>query len=139
MDVKELIGVTFGNCTIERGGMGAVFLAQQSRPVRTVALKVLIPTPGFDVEQQRTFFERFRREADTLAKLEHKNILPIYEYDEALVDGQRLAYLVMPFIRGGTLRERIDEMKRTVRHFDRNTVDSYISQVADALSYAHSF
>ena len=143
MDVKELIGVTFGNCTIERiigrGGMGAVFLAQQSRPVRTVALKVLIPTPGFDAEQQRTFFERFRREADTLAKLEHKNILPIYEYDEALVDGQRLAYLVMPFIRGGTLRERIDEMKRTGRQFDLNTVDSYISQVADALSYAHSF
>src|SRR5260221_2967314 len=143
MDVKELIGVTFGNCTIERiigrGGMGAVFLAQQSRPVRTVALKVLIPTPGFDVEQQRTFFERFRPEADTLAKLEHKNILPIYEYDEALVDGQRLAYLVMPFIRGGTLRERIDEMKRAGRQFDLNTVDSYISQVADALSYAHSF
>ncbi len=143
MDVKELIGVTFGNCTIERiigrGGMGAVFLAQQSRPVRTVALKVLIPTPGFDAEQQRTFFERFRREADTLAKLEHKNILPIYEYDEALVDGQRLAYLVMPFIRGGTLRERIDEMKRAGRQFDLNTVDSYISQVADALSYAHSF
>ena len=143
MDVKELIGVTFGNCTIERiigrGGMGAVFLAQQSRPVRTVALKVVIPTPGFDAEQQRTFFERFRREADTLAKLEHKNILPIYEYDEALVDGQRLAYLVMPFIRGGTLRERMDEMKRAGRQFDLNTVDSYISQVADALSYAHSF
>src|SRR5258706_12227940 len=143
MDVKELIGVTLGNCTIERiigrGGMGAVFLAQQSRPVRTVAVKVLIPAAGFDSEQQRTFFERFRREADTLAKLEHKNILPIYEYDEALVDGQRLAYLVMPFIRGGTLRERIDEMKRTGRQFDLNTVDSYISQVADALSYAHSF
>ncbi|HKF35384.1 MAG TPA: serine/threonine-protein kinase [Ktedonobacteraceae bacterium] len=143
MDVKELIGVTFGNCTIERiigrGGMGAVFLAQQSRPVRTVAVKVLIPAPGFDAEQQRTFFERFRREADTLAKLEHKNILPIYEYDEALVDGQRLAYLVMPFIRGGTLRERIDEMKRAGQQFDLNTVDSYISQVADALSYAHSF
>src|SRR5712692_4835276 len=142
MDVKELIGVTFGNCTIERiigrGGMGAVFLAQQSRPVRTVALKVLIPTPGFDAEQQRTFFERFRREADTLAKLEHKNILPIYEYDEALVNQQRLAYLVMPFIRGGTLRERIDEMKRDGSRFDLRLVTSYIDQVADALDYAHS-
>src|SRR2546425_5539539 len=142
MDVKELIGVTLGNCTIERiigrGGMGAVFLAQQSRPVRTVAVKVLIPASSYDAGQQRTFFERFRREADTLAKLEHKNILPIYEYEEALVNRQRLAYLVMPFIRGGTLREHIDEMKRAGRQFDLKTVASYISQVADALSYAHS-
>ncbi len=142
MDLKELIGVTLGNCTIERiigrGGMGAVFLAQQARPVRTVAVKVLIPASGYDAEQQRVFLERFRREADTVAKLEHKNILPIYEYDEALVDGQRLAYLVMPFIRGGTLRERMDETKRQGRQFDLNTVASYISQVADALSYAHS-
>ena len=47
MDVKELIGVTLGTCTLEHvighGGMGAVYLAQQSRPVRTVAVKVLIP------------------------------------------------------------------------------------------------
>src|SRR5258708_6950084 len=142
MDVKELIGVTLGNCTIERiigrGGVDAVFLAQQSRPVRTVAVKVLIPASDYDAGQQRTFFERIRREADTLAKLEHKNILPIYEYEEALVNGQRLAYLVMPFIRGGTLREHIEEMKRAGRQFDLKTVASYISQVADALSYAHS-
>lgn len=142
MDTKELIGTTLGSCTIERiigqGGMGAVYLAQQSRPVRTVAVKVLIPASGLDPDQQRTFLERFRREADTVAKLEHNNILPIYEYEEALVDGQRLAYLVMPYIRGGTLRERIDELRRQGQQFDLNTVASYISQVADALSYAHS-
>src|SRR3989442_15261925 len=142
MDVKELIGVTLGTCTIERiigrGGMGAVFLAQQSRPIRTVAVKVLIPSPGLDAHEQRTFLERFRREADTVARLEHKNILPIYEYEEAVVDGQRMAYLVMPYIRGGTLRERIDEMRREGKQFDLNTVAGYISQVAEALSYAHS-
>jgi hypothetical protein len=142
MDVKELIGVTLGSCNIERiigrGGMGAVFLAQQTRPVRTVAVKVLIPASGYDDEEQRTFLERFRREADTVARLEHKNILPVFEYEEALVGGQRLAYLVMPYVRGGTLRERIDEMKRGGRRFDLNTISNYISQVADALSYAHS-
>jgi len=141
MDIKELIGVTLGTCTLERvighGGMGAVFLAQQSRPIRTVAVKVLIPSLNLDPEQQRIFLERFRREADTVAKLEHKNILPVYEYEEAVVDHQKLAYLVMPFIRGGTLRERIDEMKRDGAHFDLNVVASYISQVADALDYAH--
>ncbi len=142
MNTKELIGSTLGSCTIERiigqGGMGAVYLAQQSRPVRTVAVKVLIPASGLDPDQQRTFLERFRREADTVAKLEHNNILPIYEYEEALVDGQRLAYLVMPYIRGGTLRERIDETRRQGQQFDLNTVASYIGQIADALSYAHS-
>ena len=142
MDGKELISLTLGTCTLERiigqGGMGAVFLAQQSRPVRTVAVKVLIPSNAVEPDQQRVFLERFRREADTVAKLEHKNILPIYEYDEATVDGQQLAYLVMPYIRGGTLRERIDEMKRSGSHFDLGLVASYISQVADALSYAHS-
>src|SRR6266478_8730437 len=141
MDIKELIGVTLGNCTLERvighGGMGAVFLAQQARPIRTVAVKVLIPSLNLDPDQQRIFLERFRREADTVAKLEHKNILPVYEYEEAVVDHQKLAYLVMPFIRGGTLRERIDEMKRDGAHFDLNVVASYISQVADALDYAH--
>jgi len=142
MDVKELIGVTLGTCTFERiighGGMGAVYLAQQSRPVRTVAVKVLIPGNNTEVEQKDVFLARFRREADTIAKLEHKNILPIYEYDEAVVEQERVAYLVMPFIRGGTLRERIDDTNRSGSHFDLKLVVSYISQVADALDYAHS-
>src|SRR6266581_5525031 len=142
MDAKELIGVTVGTCTLERvvgrGGMGAVFMAQQARPVRTVAVKVLIPPAGSEEDQEGVFLARFQREADTVAKLEHKNILPIYEYDEAMVDQEHLAYLVMPFIRGGTLRVRIDEMKRSGSHFDLGLVASYISQVADALSYAHS-
>ncbi len=55
MNIKELIGVTLGTCTLERvigyGGMGAVFLAQQSRPIRTVAVKVLIPSLNLDPEQ----------------------------------------------------------------------------------------
>lgn len=141
MDANELIGLALGSCTLERvigrGGMGAVFLAQQSRPVRTVAVKVLIPANGYDPDQQRVFLTRFRREADTIARLDHRNILPIYEYDEAMIDSEQVAYLVMPFIRGGTLRERMEEMRRAGTHFDLNTVASYISQVADALSYAH--
>src|ERR1700730_2101520 len=143
MNEQELVGVTLGNSTLERvigkGGMAIVFLAQQARPTRTVAVKVLLPAvTGTDPDQQRVFLERFRREADTAAKLEHKNILPIYEYAEALVNGQNLAYLVMPYIRGGTLRQRIDDMVHEGKSFDLFTVSSYISQIADALSYAHS-
>ena len=142
MDVNDLIGVTFGTCTLERiigrGGMGAVYLAQQSRPVRTVAVKVVIPPEDVDADDRRVYFERFRREADTVARLEHKNILPVFEYDEAVVAGEQVAYLVMPFIRGGTLRERMNEMLQARKQFDLNTISSYISQVADALTYAHS-
>ncbi|HLI04994.1 MAG TPA: serine/threonine-protein kinase [Ktedonobacteraceae bacterium] len=143
MDEQELIGITLGNCTIERligrGGMGAVFLAQQSRPVRTVAIKVLLPPQHANLEQQRLFLARFRREADTVAKLEHKNILEIFEYEEAVINHQPLAYLVMPFIRGGTLRERMDEMQRGGDYFDYGHVVNYVDQIASALSYAHSF
>lgn len=139
MDVKELIGLTLGNCTLERiigrGGMGAVYLAQQSRPVRSVAVKALLLPQGIDDRQ--TFLERFRREADIASKLQHKNILPVFEYAEADVNGQQIAYLVMPYIRGGTLRERIDEMNREGRRFNVRLVADYIDQVADALSYAH--
>src|SRR5256714_15658611 len=106
MDVKELIGVTLGTCTFERiighGGMGAVYLAQQSRPVRTVAVKVLIPGNNTEVEQKDVFLARFRREADTIAKLEHKNILPIYEYDEAAGGTERGAYPVCAVLSRGT-------------------------------------
>lgn len=142
MNEKDLIGVTLGNCTIERmigkGGMAIVFLAQQSRPTRTVAIKVLLPTNTGDPEQQRVFLERFRREADTIARLEHKNILPLYGYEEATIKGERLAYLIMPYVRGGTLRQRIDEMRYEGRQFDLSTIASYVNQVTEALSYAHS-
>ncbi len=143
MNEKELVGVTLGDCTIERvigkGGMAIVFLAQQARPTRTVAVKVLLPAAtGSDPDQQRVFLERFRREAATVLKLAHKNILQVYEYEEAMVKGQRVAYLVMPYIRGGTLRQRIDEANHTGRQFDLSTVSSYISQVGDALNYAHN-
>lgn len=143
MHEKELMGVTLGSSTIERvigrGGMAIVFLAQQARPIRTVAVKVLLPdTNGASADQQQIFLERFRREANTAAKLEHKNILPIYEYAEATVNGEHLAYLVMPYIRGGSLRQHIDEIIHEGRRFDLTTVSSYLSQVADALSYAHS-
>jgi len=142
MNEQELVGVTLGNSALERvigkGGMAIVFLAQQARPTRTVAVKVLLPAvTGTDPDQQRIFLERFRREADTAAQLEHKNVLPVYEYAEATVKAQRLAYLVMPYIRGGTLRQRIDETVRAGKIFDLATVSGFIGQVADALDYAH--
>ncbi len=80
---NELLGQTLGTCTLHsllgRGGMGAVYLAQQSRPRRTVAIKVLMPA-GIALEQlsHAEFLARFRREANAIAALDHVNIVPIY-------------------------------------------------------------
>ena len=141
MNEKDLLGMTLGSYTLERvvgkGGMAIVFFAQQSRPTRTVAVKVLLPSTE-DPEQQRVFLERFRREAATTTKLQHMNILPVYEYKEAVVNGTLLPYLVMPYMRGGTLRQKIDEYQRDGKQFDLQTVVNYLNQIADALSYAHS-
>ncbi|HEY5002760.1 MAG TPA: protein kinase, partial [Ktedonobacteraceae bacterium] len=98
MNADALIGMVLGTCTLQKligqGGMGAVFLAQQSRPKRQVAVKVLLPMSPLAPSQRAAFLERFRRETDVVASLEHPNIMPVHEYGER--DG--LAYLVMPYI-----------------------------------------
>src|ERR1700738_5348432 len=108
MNAEALIGTVLGSCTLQKiigqGGMGAVFLAQQSRPRRQVAVKVLLPATALTPHQRAAFLERFRRETDAAASLEHPNILPVHEYGER--DG--LAYLVMPYISGGTLRDQME-------------------------------
>ena len=101
----NFIGKTLGTCVLERlvgqGGMGAVYLARQTRPSRNVAVKVLLPAASQDSTTYQEFLERFRREANLVARLEQVHIVPIYEYGEQ--DG--LAYLVMPYLSGGSLRD----------------------------------
>lgn len=133
MNAEALIGRVLGTCTLQeligQGGMGAVFLAQQSRPRRQVAVKVLLPIVSLKPHQLAAFIERFRRETDALAALQHTNIMPVYEYGEQ--DG--LTYLVMPYISGGTLR---DEMEREGQLSLEKAVN-YLDQMAAALDAAH--
>ncbi len=133
MNAEALSGTVLGTCTLQRligrGGMGAVFQAQQSRPKRRVAVKVLLPMVVQQPNQRAAFLERFRRETDAAASLEHPNIMPVHEYGER--DG--LAYLVMPYISGGTLR---DELEREEK-LPLNKVVNYLDQMAAALDFAH--
>jgi serine/threonine protein kinase len=133
MNAEALSGKVLGTCTLQtligRGGMGAVFLAQQSRPRRQVAVKVLLPMLPLQPYQQAAFLKRFRRETDAIALLVHPNIVPVHEYGEQ--DG--LAYLVMPYISGGTLR---DELEREGKLSLTQTV-SYLEQMSAALNFAH--
>ena len=133
MNVQSLCGMVLGTCTLEkligRGSVGVVFLAQQSRPRRQVAVKVLLPMTTAQPSQHAAFLARFRRETDAAALLGHPNIVPVHEYGER--DG--LAYLVMAYISGGTLR---DELVREGR-LPLTKVVSYLEQMASALDFAH--
>ncbi len=133
MNAEALIGKALGTCTLQevigQGGMGAVFLAQQARPRRQVAVKVLLPAASLTAHQRAAFLERFRRETDAAASLEHPNILPVHEYGEQ--DG--LAYLVVPYIGGGTLRDVMEREGQLALPKALN----YLEQLAAALDFAH--
>jgi len=113
---------------IGRGGMAVVYRAVDTRLNRTVAIKVLPPDVAFNQDVR----ERFLREAQTAAQLNHPNIVPIYSVDEK--DSAGLVYFVMAFVDGESLgsrlkREGIWPVDRAVR---------VLRDVADALAYAHA-
>jgi serine/threonine protein kinase len=136
MDSKghHLIGKQLGSCVLEQlvgsGGMGMVFLARQEPLARDVAVKVLRSGADMQSPQNEEFLIRFRREANVIAHLDHINILPLYEYDEQ--DG--LAYLVMPYLAGGSLRDLLAKREGPLSPHQALT---YIEQAAAALQYAH--
>ena len=83
-----------------QGGMGVVYLAQDPRLDRQVAIKVLPP----DLTRDTTAKQRFLQEAQAASALDHPNICTIFEIDET-ADGQ--LYLVMAHYEGETLKDRI--------------------------------
>jgi serine/threonine protein kinase len=85
---------------IGQGGMGAVYLAEDTQLGRRVALKV----PHFTPEDGPIVIERFHREARVAAAIEHPNICPVYDIGE--VNGTH--YLTMPFIDGTPLSQKVD-------------------------------
>jgi serine/threonine protein kinase len=131
---QQLIGTRLGSAILKQivgsGGMGMVYLAHQEHLDRDVAVKVL--RSGIDVSSDLTaeFLERFRREAHVIAQLDHINILHVYEYGEQ----GSLAYLIMPYLTGGSLYERLQKSAPLPFH----EVMSYIEQAAAALAYAHA-
>ncbi len=107
-----------------KGGMATVFKAYHPSLDRYVAIKALHPAfmehPGF--------LDRFQREAKVVAKLEHPNIVPIYDFSE--YEGR--PYLVLKYVRGETLKARLEKTQLTYkesRHIFR--------VISAALAYAH--
>lgn len=108
-----------------QGGMGTVYVAEQSSPRRKVALKLLRP----DLSTDEAFQRRFAHESEAAASTEHPNIVPIYSSGEA--DG--VLYIAMRYVDGTDLRERIAKAGAVPLE---QAVD-IVSQVAGALDAAH--
>ncbi len=110
-----------------RGGFALVFLATDLTLRRQVAVKVL--HAELTEDQGHDFLARFTQEARAVAVLDHPNILSIHDYGEAL----GTIYLVMPYVDGGTLHDRL----RAVTRVGPADAGRYLRQVAAALDYAH--
>jgi serine/threonine-protein kinase len=130
MSSDHLVGRDLARYHIEevigRGGMGTVYRAHDSRLDRTVALKVL----SIDRRADDSFRKRFLRESRLLASIDHPNIVPIYEADEA--DGE--LYIAMRFVAGPDLGRLIAERGA----LDAVQAVAIIAQMADALDAAHA-
>jgi len=107
------------------GGMGEVYLAQDTKLDRKVALKILTA----DVASRRDRMERFIREAKAAAALSHPNIAQVFEIGEH--NGTH--YIAMEFIDGVTLREKIHREATDLRKLLR-----YLQHTAEGLAKAHS-
>ena len=107
-----------------QGGMATVYKAYHAALDRYVAIKALHPAFGED----QSFLTRFQREARLVAKLEHPNIVPIYDYSEH--EGR--PYLVMKFIEGDTLKARLAKGPLTSAE-----IEKIVETVGSALAYAH--
>ncbi len=127
--VSRLNAALQGRYAIERelgeGGMATVYLADDVRHHREVALKVLRPDLVAGLGP-----ERFLREIEIVAQLSHPNILSLY--DSGTADG--LLYFVMPYVEGDTLRSRLDRSGRLALEEALRIT----AEVADALDFAHT-
>jgi serine/threonine-protein kinase len=110
---------------IARGGMAQVYRALDLRLGRHVALKVLFPELSVD----RTFVERFRREAQAAANLSHPNVVAVYDWGE----DEGTYFIVMELITGTSLATALRDEKTIAA----TRAASIAAQVASALSYAH--
>src|SRR5262245_46795551 len=111
---------------IGRGGMGVIYRARQQHSRRIVAVKRIF---AHQVNSHETLV-RFRREAETVARLDHPNILPIYEVSE---NEEGLPYFSMKYALGGSLRAAAPALRENPRKCVQ-----LMAKVARAIGYAHS-
>lgn len=112
-----------------QGGMGAVYQALDMRLNAPVALKEMVPQPGLDADQLAQLQQQFKQEAEILAQMNHPHLVSVTDY---FTEGGN-AYLVMKFIAGETLIERVSREGALLE----GQVLEWARQLLDALSYCH--
>ncbi len=130
MDSQSLIGKKVGNYVVKsllcEGGMGTVYLAEHPEIGRRVALKVIIPGLARDKE----VVKRFLAEARAVARIDHPNIVDIYDFGHT--DDDQL-YCTMELLKGKELQAVIAQRDR----FSAEEVVPYLDQICVALHAAH--
>jgi Tol biopolymer transport system component len=112
--------------SVGRGGMADVYLAFDGKRQAPVAVKILRE----DLAEDPDFVRRFRREAEALAQLDHPNIVHFYAFEQ---DGL-VAFIVMDYIAGTTLRRRLQECRGPLEVKELTPI---LRDVCSALHYAH--
>ncbi len=112
-----------------QGGMSAVYKATDPNLKRTVAVKLIHPHLS-DVAE---FVDRFRKEANVVAQLRHPNIVQVFDFNR---DGDDF-YMVMEFVAGDTLRDRLDRLNGAGTHMPLVEVMKYAINICEAAEYAH--
>ena len=112
-----------------QGGMSAVYKANDPNLKRVVAIKLIHPHLSTDPD----FIYRFKKEAAAVAAFRHPNIVQVYDFN---VDGE-VYYMVLEFIPGETLQERLKELKNSNQRMPIEQAIKIIIDICNAMGYAH--
>jgi serine/threonine protein kinase len=123
---------------IGSGGMGEVYLAEDPRVEQQVAIKVVRDevTPYPDPEASKETATLFLREVRAIAKLDHPNILPLFDYGEHLIGTLKITYIVMPFRPEGSLGVWVRQ-RGGVGGISLQQIAHFLDQATAALQHAH--
>ena len=127
---KPMLGRYEIDSELGKGAMGVVYLGKDPKIGRIVAIKTMALTQEFEADELKEVMERFFREAETAGRLNHPNIVTMYDAGEE----HDLAYIAMEFLKGKDLatHTKPDNLLPVAK------VLSIVTRVADALAYAHS-
>ncbi len=119
---------------IGAGGMARVFKGYDTNLDRPVAIKIMHE----HLSEDANFKERFEQEAKFVASLNHPNIVQMYDFDSFNRDGQNVYYMVMSYIPGTTLQDRLKELGNQESLMPHEELLKIMTQLCTALGYAHN-
>lgn len=127
---KPMLGRYTIDKELGRGAMGMVYLGHDPKIGRTVAIKTMMLSQEFEGDKLEDVKKRFFREAETAGRLNHPNIVTVYDVGE----DQELAYIAMDYLKGKDLME----FCKPETLLPSRTVFEIVIKVAEALDYAHT-